>query len=219
MLRSFNALIGRQFDVNEQATATFSDLWFDNQTGKILHLVADLGGWLQSDHVLISPERVARCPSDSADGLLRLSATDIDSAPRWPDTRTTAFSSWPPVIVGPFGSVFSAPLAVAQLQSASGAGYPTEVNTAAPAITAQLTSVKDLLETPVFARDAELGTVTDIGIETDNWHVSSLHVLSEAPADPVVVPWARVRHCGEKSGHIVIAGLQDDHAHTPKSVA
>ena len=59
MLRAVETLWGFELKAEDGHIGEISDLYFDDQTWKVRHFVAETGKWLQDKRVLINPRRIA----------------------------------------------------------------------------------------------------------------------------------------------------------------
>jgi len=55
MLRSINSLVGCRIDATDGQMGTTHDLYFDDTTWMVRHLVVDTGTWLPGKKVPVSP--------------------------------------------------------------------------------------------------------------------------------------------------------------------
>lgn len=176
--------------------------WFALETGVLRYVSVDLGGWLGSDAVLVTPDRLTWDGAQKS-ATLDLSEEAITAAPRWPDTDGISLADWPPILIGPLGNTLSPPLIEAQAREAAQPDRPAGPDTTAPTKVRPLTALDDLIGQPVFADGGELGSVTDLRLGTQGgWHLLDLIVDDGRLA----VPFANLRHIGPEAGHVVVAG-------------
>lgn len=213
MAMTYNRLIGTELDLAVSGTATVDDVWFDLETGRIPFLRIRSGGWLNSENILIPTDRLDPPDQDANIRAVHITDEDLASAPRWPDNSGGVFADWPPIIVGPFGSTISGPLLGAQMKEALGQEWPVSANTSAPRLTEPLEQASTTLGSAVFARDGEIGPVSDLLLEPGTWRVEALMVENPERKDPVHVPFSALRHRGQKSGHLVVSGSGDSYGY------
>ncbi|MEX0312379.1 MAG: hypothetical protein AB3N17_19285 [Tateyamaria sp.] len=193
--------------VEQGVTATIRDFWFDGATGRISHVILDLGSWLASDLALATPDRIAL---GGEDWTLRMRQAELTRAPRWSDPSDAFMSDWPPIIVGPFGNTLSIPLLAAQLKRQQVAG-----DGIAPVLAEITDAATDFVGAPVFAEDGEMGAVSDLQIDLDAWTVTQLTVEQTA-GSLATVAWSDVRRQvdAERGGHVLVNGRRGNHVPT-----
>ncbi len=188
------------------------DLWYDSATGRIIYIHLDLGGWLSTDEVLISPARLQPSANVSGDWIVQMTEAEVAAAPRWPQDHTMPMADWPTLVSGPFGTTISPPLMGAQISDAAGPDLPDAANTTAPNLAQRHEHLSDLIDQPVFASDGEMGPVSDVALDMKNWVITALLISTDDAADPVQVPLRAVRHRPQPSRHVVVRGVRRDYS-------
>ena len=186
--------------------------WLDPEAGALRYVGADVGGWLSGRVALV------------AAGLLRYDGERWHADTAREDIEAATLASdgglhldlldLPPLITGPFGNTVSPLLMAAGLRAEAAEEAPPlppearDAPAGVPPLTAEdrirrLETWDELHGAAVFARDGELGALSDLVLDDRAWDVAELVVT--APGGMLHVPANLVRHRVEAGGHYVLS--------------
>jgi len=187
-------------------TCPVREVFFDLHTRRIEYLALEIGGWFDSDEVLVSADLVGPPAGQGAPWTVSLDHGALDNAPRWHEGMRedmVDLSAWPPVIVGPFGGTYAPILLYEQLF----AGFKDD-----PAPTPDEDRLVTGMERatawiglPVFGLGGELGRVADLRFDPATRRISTFLLARNDPEsdDPVEYPMSAV-HLTRQKTHLVM---------------
>ncbi|MFN7919313.1 MAG: PRC-barrel domain-containing protein [Bryobacteraceae bacterium] len=170
MLCSARSLLGYRLHETDGDLGVVEDFYFDDASWRIRYLVAGMGGWLHHRRVLISPASLGHPDTVARRFPVSLTKAQISSAPdvdtdrpvsRQQEVAMSAHFGWPaywthePALVAEFESRVDP--ATAHVE-----GDP------------HLRSFCELIRYRVRAKDAVLGSVSDLLLEEDGWTVGGV---------------------------------------------
>ncbi|HLV87544.1 MAG TPA: PRC-barrel domain-containing protein [Candidatus Sulfotelmatobacter sp.] len=79
---------------NDEELGKIDDVWFDQQTGGIVYLVVDTGGWLSTKKFLVPPEEVRPSLQHENDFLVDLTKQQIESFPPYDGEKLNSEERW-----------------------------------------------------------------------------------------------------------------------------
>ena len=196
MLRTTDELRGYTLVSGEEKLAKLEDLYFDDQFWTVRYLLVDTGGWLVQRQVLVSPRAVLM-----VDGLNETIATDLTKAQikdgpapdehapvdRQFEIAYNEYYGYSPYWVGPLA------------WGANSAPRPPE--DAAPleeraSWDSHLFSVRNVTGYAVAGRDGDVGHVSEVLVDDDEWVIRYLVVATRdlLPGKHVLLPprWTQV---------------------------
>lgn len=163
MLQSLSDMLSWRVRTADK-TAALSDILFDPDSRQMTYLSLRPGG-VSGRQVLASASRLGKTDPHAREVELRITPEELETAPSWggdADELSALLTAMPPLVVGPFGATH-APLAMAAFAGESGedeADMPPDPR--AEEALDRYTRLTRWLGREVFARDAELGTLSDI---------------------------------------------------------
>lgn len=91
---------------NDEKLGKIDDVIFDQNTGRIQHIIVDTGGWLSSRKFLVPADRLATYPRDNGGFVVNLTKADIERFPtfdenivasedRFRQYESQYYSAWP----------------------------------------------------------------------------------------------------------------------------
>ena len=182
-----------------------ADAWLDGGTARLVYLEVETGGLLSRGRALIHASRIAPGDPLTSD----VTAEQIEAAETEPEGGFLLDPlGLPAILTGPFGNTISPLLIAAGLRAEAAEEAPPRPGAAededeAPTPTQSLDRADDWLGAPVFGRDGELGTVSDVTLAKADFALA--HLLVATVSGRRSVPWAAVRRLAS-SGHVVVAG-------------
>ncbi len=209
MLTSFNDLITYSARLEDQRFAV-TDILFDARDGALKYLVVDTGAWFESQQTLVAAALIGRVDVENAEIVLTASRDEFERAPRWEgehEPLIPMLSALPPLVVGPFGSTY-APLALtAEWSALSDERTEDDVDSDPRAEKAVdlFETAHNWLDSAVFGRDGELGSLDDLLVDPDTRKITHLVISngSVMRGKLLVVPYAVLRYRA-KGGHLVL---------------
>ncbi len=180
MLRSAQQLLKRDMRTGDDTVGTLSDLYMDERSWSVRHLVVDTGSILNRHHVLISPQAV-RPPPDEGDWPggdipVVISAEQVRESPdvpsKLPISRQSEMSlfsyyGWTPYW-GLQEGLYPLPAAINVPETQKRQTARTEEEDP------YLISVGELTGYHVAAADGDLGHVEDVVVDIQTWLVRYL---------------------------------------------
>lgn len=209
MLQSLRDLMGARLQVGDRE-GYFRDAFFRIEDGMLRYVAIDIGGWLNTDDVIVSMDLMSPPDpaQDDAPWQVRLSEAALEGAPRWTDSgkrQEVDLRNWPPVIVGPFGGTLSPILLYEQVHAAAGdAAEPEDTASAAPLVR-NLQRAGKWLGLPAFDASGELGRIRDMEFDPDNGRILAfvLEGPGPMPSRGVEIPYRALRHLADGETHLV----------------
>ena len=209
MLTSFNDLITYSARLEDQRFAV-TDILFDTRDGALKYLVVDTGAWFESQQTLVAAALIGRVDVENAEIVLTASRDEFERAPRWEgehEPLIPMLSALPPLVVGPFGSTY-APLALtAEWSALSDERTEDDIDSDPRAEKAVdlFETAHNWLDSAVFGRDGELGSLDDLLVDPDTRKITHLVISngSVMRGKLLVVPYAVLRYRA-KGGHLVV---------------
>ncbi|HBS99133.1 MAG TPA: photosystem reaction center subunit H [Citreicella sp.] len=159
MLISLTDLLSWRVRAGERRLA-LHDLLFEAETRRLVYVMVEPAGLAPGDRVLIAASALGVPEAEAQEMPLHLREDELDRAPRCGgghDEMVAMLAAMPPMAIGPFGAP-SAPLLMPEHERPG----EDEPDPRAQAALARYDRLGDWLGHPVFARDGEAGTVSDL---------------------------------------------------------
>ena len=199
----------------EDEELEITDAWLDPDDAQLRYLSLDLGGWLTDRSALIAAGALVPREGRWTTAVTR---AEVETAQVQPEGgfRLDA-ASLPAILTGPFGNTISPMLIAAGLRAEAREEAPpmqpaireeAAQDDAAPPVTAE-TMTRRLVpwaawrDAPVFARDGEIGPLSDLVLDDVDWRPARAVVIASRGA--IGLPWELVRRRVPGSGHLVMA--------------
>ena len=209
MLISLNDALNWHVSVEDDRFC-LSDFLLDPDTHRPVYMILDLGGWFETDHALVAVSLMQHPDPDSGVLPIAIRADELRQAPHWREEKgglSSLLTSLPPLVVGPFGATH-APLAMAVEGMGDTSQDDVDGDPAAQDALTRYERFTDWRDKPVFARDGEVGRLSDILHDIESGEISHFVVDSchEESGQVLAIPAALLRHHAEteKGGHIVL---------------
>lgn len=215
MLHALDELMSHRLRVGERKVPV-QEVFFHLGDRKIRYLAVDIGGWFDVTEVIVSADLLVLPEPGRDHWSLALDAAALESAPRWGEHATPEYAdltSWPPIVVGPFGGTYAPILLYEQMMARREAqNAPADETAEGDAIVWRLERATEWIGRPAFGRDGELGTVEDMLFDEATRELQWLilgsggllrHRLGE-------VPLTAVRHMTRQGTHLVLDVSKDE---------
>lgn len=182
MLRLAKNVMGYDIEATDGEIGSVKDFYFDDQSWTIRYLVADTGGWLSGNKVLLSPLGVTGIDWDNGKIALNLTRDQIENAPsinedapvsRQFERSYYGYYGWPGYWAGPYTwGAWPVPMVTsAQFQEyVEESEEDPEENKGDP----HLRSVESVAGLHVQATDDEIGHVEDFVLDDESWEIRYL---------------------------------------------
>jgi sporulation protein YlmC with PRC-barrel domain len=177
VLRSLKELVGYKIGATDRDIGRLADVYFDDATMVVRHLVVDTGGWLSVRRVLIPPVSVGE-PDWSAQRLpVSLSSKQVEQSPpgsadlpvsRQQEAALAEYYQWAPYWVG----VGMAAPVVIPVPTSAKTHEEEEEASGDP----HLRSLNEVMGYRIRAASREIGGVDDLIVDTDDWAIRYLVV-------------------------------------------
>ena len=209
MLRSAKDLAGYAILATDGKMGKINAFYFDDQSWTIRYIVADVGGWLAEEPVLISPHSVGQPDWHTKSLPARLSREEIEqSLPA--SLREPVSVQRDKALRQEFERVAASEEHQDGPDRLPGSAIPEAKGGAATAfVDPNLRSTEELLGYRIQARDGEVGYVQDLIADDDTWTIQYLVVDTREwlPGKKVLVAPSWIQHVrwSERKVHV---GLQ-----------
>jgi hypothetical protein len=206
------------------------DAWLDPEDARLHYVALDVGTWLRDRSALLAAGALVPREGRWTTAVTR---EEVEAAQVEPEGGFRLDRmSLPAILTGPFGNTISPMMIAAGLRAeAAEEAPPTRPGDrdAAPdlaegtpavdaeALTRRLVRWEEWRDAPVFARDGEVGPLTDLILDDVDWRPARAVVA--APRGPVALPWSLLRRRVPGSGHLVMALDVDHVASAPDGLA
>jgi hypothetical protein len=176
MLRRFGSFVGAGVEATDGPIGVIHDLYFDDASWTVRHIVVDTGGWLNGRHVLISPATMTGTDPTGQRFLTALRRQQVERSPevdieaplsRREEAELAAYYGLPPYWAGPY-RWGTDPHPAAALDPVR----DTVEVTGEPI----LHSARSVEGYGIKASDGELGHVEDFLIDEESWAIRYLLV-------------------------------------------
>lgn len=189
------------------------DIFFDRRSGQ-LRLVAVETPYPDHREALIDAARLSTPIHEGGAWTLEVDEDDLAAAPHWPEVlerEQLDLSTWPLVVIGPFGNSFAPLMALTALRSEMAEGAEPELgDDSADALVAPLEQARDWIGVQVFGRDGELGRLAALLFEPATRTIRIMRLDHTPEGGPVDLPLSVLRYRAEAGGHLVLdASLAD----------
>ena len=190
------------------------DAWLEPDDARLRYVALDVGNWLRERSALLAAG--AMVPRDGR-WTTAVTREEVEAAQGEPEGGFRLdMASLPAILTGPFGNTISPMMIAAGLRAeaveeaapARPGDRTAAVDDDAPAVdaetlTRQLVRWEEWRGAPVFARDGEVGPLTDLILDDVDWRPARAVVA--AARGPVALPWSLLRRRVAGSGHLVMA--------------
>ncbi|HBS50761.1 MAG TPA: hypothetical protein DEA05_12085 [Rhodobacteraceae bacterium] len=210
MPQSLKDILGSTLEAGDRR-CTLREAFFNIDDGILRYVALDIGGWLNVDEVLVQANYLRAPEQEGGAWHIALGDSELKHAPAWNDGNRrdiTDMTSWPPVIVGPFGNAFAPMLIHEQMRDMeTGAEEAEPGRGTADRLVTRLQKVGAWIGLPVFSDHGEEGEVLDILVDPDSLQIVALEVGESSLLSSTgrKVPYGAVRHVAEQGTHLVVA--------------
>lgn len=184
MLRRVKDLQTYAMGAKDGDIGTIDDVYFDDQSWVIRHLVVDTGGWLTGRRVLIPPRAVQGIEAVRQRLITDLTKRQVEDSPGLDSAKPVSrqyerdlysYYGYPyywtgPYLWGPIMYPTSPSLPISDAEAAGGAAAET------PPENRHLRSARDVSGHRIHATDGELGHVEDFLFDEETWAIRYLIV-------------------------------------------
>lgn len=210
MTFSLNDLIGSTVEAGDRR-CTLREAFFHMDDGKLRYVALDIGGWLNVDEVLVQAGYLLPPETEGAAWRVALDEDALEQAPGWNDDNRqdmADMTSWPPVIVGPFGNAFSPMLVHEQMRDIERGGTDDAADRRkADGLVMRLQRAGTWIGLPVFGPQGEIGKILDLLVDTETLEIRSLLVGESGLFSTTAegrVPFEAIRHMADQGTHLVV---------------
>lgn len=192
------------------------DAWLEPDDARLRYVALDVGGWLRERSALLAAGALVPREGRWTTAVTR---EEVETAHTQPEGGFRLdMASLPAILTGPFGNTVSPMMIAAGLRAEAAeeappvrpgdrerAPSPEEDAPAvdAEALTRRLVRWEAWRDAPVFARDGEVGPLTDLILDDVDWRPARAVVMTRF--GPVGLPWSLLRRRVPGSGHLVMA--------------
>jgi hypothetical protein len=199
MLRNLQPIVGYHLGASDGTFGKVRDFYFDADHWTIRYLVADTGGWLPKNQVLISPFAVERIDDDAKTVRLRLTRDQVEKSPPIQSDQPISrqfemiyyqYYGWPmywygPALWGPGPYPVAPGFVPDNVPEPSGAAHGNP----------HLRSTADALRYHIHASDGDIGHVEDYLFDNESWAIRCFEVVTRnwLPGKKVLLPTAWIK--------------------------
>jgi hypothetical protein len=190
MLRSGNDLRGLTIRATDDEIGKVDEFLFDDQRWTIRYMVANTGGWLLKELVLISPRSIRDVAWEEGRVEVNLTRQQVESAPdisadqpvsRQIEEQLASHYNYQPYWYGPglwgaSGYPFGAGMGVSYTAAAMAATERERAPQDAPEGDPHLRSTREVKGYRIHATDGEIGHVDDFVMDDETWSIRYLVV-------------------------------------------
>lgn len=227
MLRSIKEFSGYPIEGPEGELGKVKDILFDDHEWGVRYLVADTGGWLHKDQVLVSPKHL-RSPDYSKRFLVKLTRAEIESGPRLEDAAPVSkqyedeYSRY--YKIEPYWQAAGILGATSWPRPGVAASQPSPVEkeehekVLAQIEQWQIRSTHEVIGYNIAAIDGEIGHLADMILDTEEWRIRYFVIKTRnwLPGRTVLADTDWIREISWQSNNVVVEMTKEQLKGSPK---